>query len=122
MFLFFRPEWNESFSLQQAGMSEIKVYIKCDLGEKLKERCVATTFISIGELKSMGKDNEKISFTQQMNPTGLIKMEITLFPKENKLKRRKAVHEKNYNFNGHRYFATYFMFFTKCAHCKVIIC
>ena len=105
--------------MQRPNVSEIKLTVMADLGEGIKERSIASAFLGVGELRSMGKDNEAIPLSQQMNPKGKIKMEITFHPKEAQLKRRKAVHQKIYIHNGHRYVPTYFKFFAYCAYCHV---
>ena len=93
--------------------------IMADLGETVPERSIASAFLGVGELRSMGKDNEAIPLSQQMNPKGKIKLMITFHPKEAQLKRRKAVHDKVYIHNGHRYIPSYFKFLTHCAYCHV---
>ena len=118
---FSRPEWNDSFSVQKPNVSEIKLTIVAYLAESIPERDIAWAILGVGELRSMGKDSEPIHLSKPMNPKGNIKLEITFHPKESQLKRRRAVHQKIYIHNGHRYVPSYFKFFASCAYCHVSI-
>ena len=118
---FIRPEWNESFPIQRSGVSELNVIIMTDLGESVEAKSIASTFLGVEELRSKGheQDNHAIPLSQEMNPKGKIKLMVTFHSKESKLKRRKAVCDKVYIHNGHRYIPSYFKFFTHCAYCHV---
>ena len=56
----FRPEWNEHFIAQHPAMSNLSICIFCDLGDKVPERSVASTILSLGEVRRLGRDGEVI--------------------------------------------------------------
>eukprot|EP00092_Neocalanus_flemingeri_P102609 GFUD01131251.1.p1 GENE.GFUD01131251.1~~GFUD01131251.1.p1 ORF type:complete len:710 (-),score=190.82 GFUD01131251.1:77-2185(-) len=118
------PEWEEDFAKQQAcSMNEIFITIFNKLGDENEDEQIADCIVSIKELRRqyIVQDTKKIKFTQDMNPKGSIKLEIAFFPKENKLKRKPAVHEKFYFHHGHRYAAVFFSQPAFCAYCKEFI-
>eukprot|EP00092_Neocalanus_flemingeri_P012116 GFUD01013064.1.p1 GENE.GFUD01013064.1~~GFUD01013064.1.p1 ORF type:complete len:700 (-),score=155.21 GFUD01013064.1:108-2207(-) len=116
------PEWEEDFATQNAlGMNEIRITLFKDLGAKDEDEKIADCFVPIKELRAKGTDTEKIKFTQEMIPKGSVKLEIAFFPKENKLKRKPAVHEKVYLHQGHRYAAVFFAQPVFCAYCHKFI-
>ena len=100
-------------------MIELKIAIIGDLGASLPQRQIAKARVALAEIRQLKADGEKICLTQPLNPMGSLKMEMTFSAKENKLRRRNAVHEKIYIHNGHRYVPQYFNAPVFCAYCKV---
>ena len=100
-------------------MRELKIAVICDLGESLPQKEIAKASVDLSEIRQMKADGEKICLSQPLNPRGSLKMEMTFSAKENKLRRRNAVHEKIFLHNGHRYVPQYFNAPVFCAFCKV---
>jgi len=116
-----KPEWEEDFATQHAHMNEIKFTVFNDLGKDHEDIEIASCNLPIDAIRKRVKDTEKIKLSQAMNPKGSIKIEIAFYPKENKLKRKPAVHEKVYLHQGHRYKAVFFNQPVYCAYCKDFI-
>ena len=50
-------------------MSELRICIFCDLGDKVPEKKIASTILNLAEVRRLGKDGEpiKVKITQLKN-------------------------------------------------------
>ena len=114
----FRPVWSESFSIEQSSMIELEAKVWCETGTG-EQSLLAHSLTPLADIRDKGRDKEALKFTLEMKPKGLMWMEVTFYPREPKLVRKKAMYEKFYLHHGHRYVRISFSVVIKCSHCQV---